>query len=272
MLPLPAAYSDSPAFPLLYVFLNTASLAPKRRLLEDIFGLPLVEREPRAPHEKHGVVKYDAGGVLLALNIAAPRDRSHRHIGLRIAVSASDPEAIRDAAQRDGYVVERGQPPRLRVRDQDSQVYEVIRSEPHERPRGAALHSVTLLVKDLASSIDFYSSKLGLPTLEVRQDAARIACGEVTLSLQLVSPSDAYRCDRRSYLLVFYTPNAYGAASTLSGRGVRFRSRVSDNDIGCTARLVDPDGHPLCIYTPSSDVLSWGSGPTVHRIVGSWRG
>ena len=62
--------------PLLYVFFEVAQLERQRRLLETGFGFPVIEVEPHMPHHRHGVVKYDAGGVILSLNLTD----SHRFL------------------------------------------------------------------------------------------------------------------------------------------------------------------------------------------------
>jgi len=56
--------------PLLYVFFETYQLTRQRELLESVIGLPIIEVEPHQPHHRHGVIKYDAGNVIISLNLS----------------------------------------------------------------------------------------------------------------------------------------------------------------------------------------------------------
>ena len=56
--------------PLLYVFLESSELQVQRSFFEEGLGLELIEIEPHLPHHRHGVVKYDAGNLIVSLNEA----------------------------------------------------------------------------------------------------------------------------------------------------------------------------------------------------------
>jgi hypothetical protein len=50
-------------------------------------------------------------------------------------------------------------------------------------------------------------------------------------------------------------------------RGLHFKgTRVGYSDIGGTTRFVDPSGHVFCLYEPSQESLTWGSGSKVKEI------
>src|SRR6202011_487424 len=70
--------------PLLYVFLETPTLADQRAFLESVVGLPAIEVDTN-PSSRHGLVKYDAGTLLLSLTLSSTR---------RFGVHASDGLAI----------------------------------------------------------------------------------------------------------------------------------------------------------------------------------
>src|SRR5690349_13666307 len=55
--------------PLLYIFLEVSSLPRQREFLEHVLGLRVIENQFHPPHEHHGLVKYDAGGSILSLNL-----------------------------------------------------------------------------------------------------------------------------------------------------------------------------------------------------------
>jgi len=56
----------------MYVFFETSMLDAQRTFFESVLQLPLIEIEPHLPHHRHGVVKYDAGGVVISLNLTGP--------------------------------------------------------------------------------------------------------------------------------------------------------------------------------------------------------
>jgi hypothetical protein len=44
---------------------------------------------------------------------------------------------------------------------------------------------------------------------------------------------------------------------------------VGFSEIGGTIRFDDPSGHRLCLYVPSRESLTWGSGPKVLELAGA---
>ena len=88
--------------PLLYVFLETRDLNEQRAALEHGLGLPLIEVEPHPPDERHGVVKYDAGGLVLSLNISTPsRFADTGSDALALVFDGPPPDRVPGVTRRD---------------------------------------------------------------------------------------------------------------------------------------------------------------------------
>lgn len=248
--------------PLLYVFLETRALGEQRATLEDGLGLPVIEVEPHLPHERHGVVKYDAGGLVLSLNISTPS---------RFADSGSDALAL----------VFDGRPPDNVPRTAERRVADgellTDRHGHHYLFRGGgtvlappAVHELRLAVDDLDAASRFYGRVLGL------EPGGRRATGLVftTPTCDLVleeSPVaiDGRRARRHNFLIVFHAADIESKKEELAARGVAFKgSRVGYSEIGGTIRFEDPCGHWLCLYRPSEECLGWGSGQKVCELAG----
>jgi predicted enzyme related to lactoylglutathione lyase len=240
--------------PLLYVFLDIAGLDDERALLEDIAGLPVIEIEKHQPHERHGVVKYDAGPLILSLNLSTPaKFRDDVSDGL---VTVMDVDADSPAFQRFG--------PRLT--DPWGHHFEL-------RPRAVAAGPPTvaelrLVVADLDASLAFYGDRLGLELLEAGARGARLATGSADLVLRAAETAvDGRRADHRTVLIVFHAAGIEDVREGLVERGVVFDNRrVAYSKIGGTTRFTDPSGHRFCLYEPSADSLGWGSGPKVIEV------
>ena len=70
-----------------------------------------------------------------------------------------------------------------------------------------------------------------------------------------------------TYLIVFHTSDIVATQEQLAGRGAPFkRTRPGYSEIGGSSRFEDPAGHHLCLYQPSEESLTWGSGPKVMEI------
>jgi catechol 2,3-dioxygenase-like lactoylglutathione lyase family enzyme len=243
VIPVAQATGEVPADlrhrPLLYLFLDTQALGPQRSLLECTIGLPPIEvdADPRHPH---GVVKYDAGAVIVGLNVTSSR--------------RFRPET-RDALTT---VLDHGRKP---VTDVWGHRF-LLGSRP-------VVTEFRLQVMDLAMAIRFYRDALGLSVLDSTARTARLATGTVPLALeedQRRTADGSARYD--GHLLVFHTPDLRATRTLLAERGVRFTGRqIRRRDIGDTIRFTDPSGHGLCLYQPSEEVLGWPSGVKVKQIL-----
>ena len=237
--------------PLLYVFLDIAGLDAERELLEEFVGLPVIEVEAHLPHERHGVVKYDAGPLILSLNLSTPGkfrpDSSDALVTVLDVAADSAPSTCTDPW---------GHHLLLRPRDDDL---------PALPPRVTELR---LAVDDLDASIEFYSERLGLELLDSAADTARFATGSAPLVLERRTTAvDGRRLDHRTVLIVFHASGIEGTREALIERGLAFDNRrVAYSRIGGTTRFTDPSGHRFCLYEPSPECLTWGSGPKVIEV------
>ncbi len=223
--------------PLLYVFLEAHDLAAQRRFLESDAGLPVLETDPD-PRHRHGVVKYEAGTVILALNLS-PASRF---------VPAAD-EGLT-------MVFAGGTEPRT-----DPHGHRYLLGAP-----GQPVAELRLRVDDLGASVAFYRDVLGL---ECERSAATATVRTAGVPLVLEQgPSGRHD----TCLLVFHTGDIRKLRDELAGRGLRYSGRdVGSKKIGWTIRFTDPSGHRLCLYEPSEAALRWDSGRAVRAILAGSR-
>jgi len=250
----------------MYVFFEAHDMERERSFFERIIGLPVLEIEPHLPHHRHGVVKYDAGQIILSLNLAGAGNFSSGSSDGLITVFAGSPglETLRShpcvaSVDSRGLVT-------------DIHGHHFLFSPVHEERSNTAWPSVPelrLMVTDLAASIHFYRGTLGLEMLEQAEKSARFATGSVRMALEEKGAAPDGRCPRYdTYLIVFYTPQVEAARAALLERGIAFKgSRVAHSEIGATARFEDPSGHRICIYEPSEECLGWASGPKVMELM-----
>ncbi len=255
--------------PLLYVFYETFSLEHQREFCERALGLPVIENQFHPPHEYHGLVKYDGGQVILSLNLSNQRKfLNDASDGMITVMDVDDMMALCERMRNCGY-----DPPKTGALFTDTYGHHYIF---HQAPlasdqRLPAVRELLLTVTDLSASIAYYGDILGLELLEQDKDQARFATGTIDLLLsvgQVAPDKRAIRYDK--YLIVFYTQDIEATHAGLIERGLRFKAgRVGRSDIGGTARFADPSGHVLCLYEPSEESLTWGSGAKVRELTAS---
>ncbi|MGA5299670.1 VOC family protein [Nucisporomicrobium flavum] len=237
--------------PLMFVFVDVSSLPRHRRLYEDEFGLAVVENQFHPPHEHHGLVKYDAGGTLLAVNLFAERKfRGEAADGVTIVVRVAD----RAVVDRRGAA----------FTDADGHHYVFAGERPADPALRADICELRFAVTDPAASLIFYRDVLGLTLVAEDEQGCRYRTG----SLDLVTYRSEHAPDGRpirynAFLGVFYAADVGAAERALRARGLRFSSPSGFSDIGGTARFRDPDGHTFCLYQPSVESLTWGSAAKV---------
>jgi predicted enzyme related to lactoylglutathione lyase len=248
--------------PLLYVFYDIHGLDAQRETLESVLELPVIEIEPHLPHERHGVVKYDAGGTILSLNLStAGKFRADESDAL-VTVLGADPG--RDVEAR---LAGRGRLERhadgLLFSDPSGHHFLI---EPADRP---AVRELRLTVDDLDHSVAFYRDVLDLELLAADGGGARFRTGSVPLVLvEGDRAADGRRPQRRTVLIVFYTADVDTLVAAMRQRGLVFANRRAYfTDIGGSIRFEDPSGHRICLYQPSAECLTWGSGPKVLDLV-----
>jgi len=259
--------------PLLYIFLETAYMTSQRHTIEVDIGLPVIDFDDR-PGVRHGVVNYDAGSMIVSLNLS-----SHQRTG-------------RDGS--DGlmtvYDVPRGG--RGPITDENGHHYVLNQATTAYRPVVAELRLVT---EDLESSYAFYRNILGLTPFDGNQarfaatvtdqsrpgtvtppdgDQARFTAGAVTLVIERLPAAIAsQRARRDTYLLVFYTRDIRETCAALSGRGLAFKGRkVGSRDFGSTIHFDDPAGHRFCLYEPSAKALATETGRKLRQVVAGCEG
>lgn len=257
--------------PLIYIFFEVSSLPRQREFLERFLGLPVIENQFHPPHEHHGLVKYDAGGTILSLNLWAPsKFQSDYSDGLVTVFSVDREHDIIERLREWGY----SPPPQpgsvFTDLDGHHYVLQPAPSTPALTGHRATLsvQELRLTVSDLPLSLSFYSNILGLKLLDQTHNTARFATGTIDLVLQHDQSSpDGRRIRYNSYLPVFYTRNIHEMREMLVRRGLKFKTHVGFSDIGGTTRFVDPSGHTFCLYEPSPESLTWGSGPKVMQLM-----
>jgi catechol 2,3-dioxygenase-like lactoylglutathione lyase family enzyme len=259
----------------MYVFYEMSQLDASRELYESIIGLPVIEIEPHLPHHHHGVIKYDAGDIILSFNLSGPSRFDDENSDGLVTVFNVDPawpaQRLRDA--------------KTILTTQDEELYTdtqghhyVFRKFPAESAAAAArlpgptVEEIRLTVQDLDVSIAYYRDILGLELLSQTEKVARFATGTVTLALERgeLAP-DGKNLAYNTYLIVFYCPHIEEMYSIMLKRGLEFKSnRVDYNEVGGTVRFDDPSGHRFCLYVPSEVSLKWESGPKVTEIAAAY--
>lgn len=251
-----------------FEFLEVTSLPVARTFYEDVLGLAVVENQFNPPHERHGIVKYDAGDTIIALNLA-DRAFDPRLTDSVLTFLLTDPQRearIYAELQINGFRAPSA--PGGEFADADGHRFAIRRFAGTLRPGEESLFMVNELqceVDNLAACSAFYSQQLGLlladdlPGLPVR-----FATGNIKLSLL----EAGLKVRRRNGLLpVFYTRNIRQTAADLEAFGVPFPNPVRFSDIGGAVRFQDPSGNSFCLYEPSAVSLTWDSGPKVRQIV-----
>jgi catechol 2,3-dioxygenase-like lactoylglutathione lyase family enzyme len=132
------------------------------------------------------------------------------------------------------------------------------------------VEELQLVTADLTQSFDFYARKLGLKLLDRGERWLRFTTGTVALRIELSRTAmDGRRLRRDTYLPVFQTLDIHRSFEVLQARGTTFKvDRPGFSQIGGTARFADPDGQTFCLYQPSAESLTWGSGAKVRAIAG----
>jgi catechol 2,3-dioxygenase-like lactoylglutathione lyase family enzyme len=252
--------------PLVHLFVETSDIARQRALLEDVLGLPVIENQFHPPHHRHGLVKYDAGGIILALNLSAEwrflADESDALVG--VFCTAGGEAVVADRLHARGYTLPAAG---AAFTDPDGHHYLFRPSAPAEG-QGGALEEVRFTVGDLPGSLDFYGRTLGLELVDRAECTLRFATGTIDLVVECAAAAaDGRRPRHDTYLPVFYTADVRASYEELRRRGLAFKSaRPGFSQIGGTARFADPSGHTFCLYEPSAESLTWGSGPKVRAL------
>lgn len=257
---------------ILYIFLDISEVRPQRDFLEDILGLEVIENEYHPPHHRHGVVKYDAGNVILSLNVADSKfERGARDGIVTVFTVAPAREAwIYAELQIRGHAAPLE--PGGIFADRDLHLYALRQkrnvSEYDREEKSIEIDQLLLAVEDLEASIAFYRDTLGLALLDATGSAATFATGNVKLVLQeWRALADHFPARRNGYLTVFHVDDIEASYRELARRGLTFQGNVGYSDIGGSVRFADPTGYVFCLYQPSAEALTWSSGGKVKEII-----
>jgi catechol 2,3-dioxygenase-like lactoylglutathione lyase family enzyme len=250
------------------LFVEVASLSRARTFYEDVLGLTVIENQFNPPHHRHGIVKYDAGDTILALNLAdasfdtaaeepivtgfsgGPRREAEIYAELQIRGFAAPYTVGGEFRDADGH----------RFRIQPVQDYALWHG-----PDALGVEEIGLAVENIRDCRAFYEDVLGLMPLRTVEGATEFATGNVRIRLFERQSADSPR--RNSYLPVFYTADIRHDADLLERRGVEFPQPVRFSEIGGAVRFRDPVGNQFCLYQPSEVSLTWDSGPKLREIM-----
>jgi catechol 2,3-dioxygenase-like lactoylglutathione lyase family enzyme len=256
---------------ILYLFLYITDLQRQRIFLEEILGLELLEQRSRPPHPNLGLCKYDAGNIVLALNLTSGNHfDSVGFEGMLMDFSTSREAEIYAQLALHGYAapIKPGAP----FADRDNHLY-LLRSPKiagdgtghQDTPEIQALH---LWLTELQPSLFFYKEVLGLEVLEQDENSATFSTGNINLILHMQPGSaTAFRQRRETYSIVFYTPKIEAIRDAMIARGISFQTQLHYDTVGATIRFLDPSGHHFCLYEPSQECLAWESGRKVREII-----
>jgi catechol 2,3-dioxygenase-like lactoylglutathione lyase family enzyme len=251
--------------PLMFVFLDISSLPRQRRLYERELGFRVIENQFHPPHEHHGLVKYDAGRTILAINLFAERkflDQRQDAVTLVCRSRALSDQATLERSGLERYgVFSDGH-----FTDVDGHHYVFLAGTPDDSQLVTDIVQLRVQVLDLDASIAFYHEVLGLPVLAEAHHGYLLGTGSLDILLES-APSRALDVRYNACLMVFYTADASEAEHALEARGLTFTSPVRGSDIGLTGRFKDPSGHVFCIYQPSAESLTWGSAGKVMELM-----
>lgn len=260
--------------PLIYLFIDVASIAHQRELLEDCLRLPVIESDLLPPHDYHGLIKYDAGNIILSLNLCSER-KFERNLSDGL-IAVFDVNAEMDLFTRlalYGYSLPRQSGDVFTDDYRHHYIFCQARSSIiTDRDTPPHVRELRLITEDVQSSVRFYAEVLDLELIEETKGEARFATATVDLVLQQGSGAP----DRRPItyyrnLTVFCTNDIHEMSGLLISRGLTFKTRPSLSEIGWTARFADPSGHTFCLYEPSLECLSWDSGPKVNQLMQHYR-
>jgi len=256
---------------IVYLFLDTNDITAQRRFFEDGLGLEVIEKDFHPPHHRHGVVKYDAGNTILALNLA---DSAFEPSASDRVVIVLNADPIREAKiyaelQIGGFAAP--QQPGSIFCDHNNHNF-MVRSASFNEYLDAPpmIDELDFEVNDLGESMQFYSEMLNLEL--IRKSAESLTFTTVNMKLVLHGRSDRKQVvPRREFLTVFSTEDIHETYRSMQQRGVEFRAPVRFSEIGGTVRFVDPTGHVFCLYEPSLACQTWSSGPKLMEIMASGR-
>ncbi len=103
--------------------------------------------------------------------------------------------------------------------------------------------------KDLATAVEFYGEKLGLPRSVYLADRnyAEFEIGNLTLSV-IDAEKMGMEHKVRGHEIALHVDDVQAARETLEARGVQFRGEIIDTGVCHMALFADPDGNALMLH------------------------
>lgn len=104
-----------------------------------------------------------------------------------------------------------------------------------------------LMVKDVPSTVKFYSEGLGLAVTKASPTWAELDASGTTIALHRVEETPQ---TGSSPILSFVVEDVYGAIAALESLGATLEGRVREPSFGRVAAVRTPDGHLLSLLQP----------------------
>jgi catechol 2,3-dioxygenase-like lactoylglutathione lyase family enzyme len=113
----------------------------------------------------------------------------------------------------------------------------------------AEFKHVMLMVKDVPTSVKFYSEGLGLPVKVSTPGWAEVDANGTTIAFH-AAESNAHVGS--SPILSFHVDDIYGVIATLESMGAKLEGQVREPSFGKVAAMRTPDGHLLSLLQPAA--------------------
>ncbi|WP_158566390.1 VOC family protein [Micromonospora craterilacus] len=272
------------------LFRRVDDLAATRQFVGELSNWPAIKVGPAG--EDRNVVMYDAGGAVVGLATMAQQLSSNTCTVVEfvptalvinpasvLALSADSANSARGATVSGAdlvddtgnhfAIVEPGadKDPALAAKR------EKIRSAARRAGVRSPLTEIRLKVADLKRSQVYYTELLGLRLLASTERTAHFDVGSLILTLETeANPGEVRRLSEAGRLvhdlLVFHVEALDDTMTALMERGVGFPRGVEKSDTGRIAYFDDPDGHVLCLWTPTGRATNFDFYPQIQRLLG----
>ena len=115
----------------------------------------------------------------------------------------------------------------------------------------AQFKHVMLMVKDVPTTVKFYSQGLGLKVKMSSPGWAELDADGTIIAMH-AAQEDAQTGN--SPILSFQVDDVYGAIATLEAMGAQLEGRVREPSFGKVAAVRTPDGHLLSLLQPAPPI------------------
>ena len=133
------------------------------------------------------------------------------------------------------------------------------RREAQAHPFVQAVHGIRYQVKDVARSVEFYTTHLGFTLDHQHLPAfASVSLGETTLLLSgpeasgsRPMPDGTPQCPGGDNRVVLRIADLHGFVEVLKKADVFFRNHLETGPAGTQIQVEDPDGNPVELFEPA---------------------